>query len=422
MCMDRTVPAAAVIFALAVCLCVSAVAAKERAVKNAELRKRLEQLRSLPYSTVSPDSDTAESGGVSVYDTSRAYRGYNLFAVPERGAALIDMEGRIVHEWRNPIPDVNDFNEAKMLPGGDLLGVSERFGLVVLGWDSDVILSRKMNAHHDASRAGDGTYFALSYETRRYRDLDFRFDTIMQLSSELKPLREWSTFDNLDRIKQAFDQRSFTDGILDSMIAAGISPAEQEHELGRLGIRDLPQGDKLFDYFHLNTVSLLPDTPLGRKDQRFRAGNILTCARNVNQVAILDSANFEIVWVWGEGVLEWPHHPTMLDNGNILIFDNGVLRKYSSVVEVNPVTKQIVWQYIATPPESFYSYQSGSAQRLPNGNTLICEAAKGHTFEVTREGKIVWEWRNPVINAGRRVSIYRMLRLSPEEVEPLLAR
>lgn len=43
----------------------------------------------------------------------------------------------------------------------------------------------------------------------------------------------------------------------------------------------------------------------------------------------------------------------------------------------------------------FYSGFISGAQRLPNGNTLICEGAKGHVFEVTPEGRVVWEFWNP---------------------------
>ena len=45
----------------------------------------------------------------------------------------------------------------------------------------------------------------------------------------------------------------------------------------------------------------------------------------------------------------------------------------------------------------------GSADRLPNGNTLICEAAKGHLFEVTPDKKVVWEYINPFFEINRRM-------------------
>jgi hypothetical protein len=109
----------------------------------------------------------------------------------------------------------------------------------------------------------------------------------------------------------------------------------------------------------------------------------------------------------------------MLENGHILVFNNGVERKYSSVVELDPVTKVIVWEYLGGPAEDFYSDSRGSAQRFPNGNTLICESNEGRTFEVTAQGEVVWQWLN-VLKKKRRNPLSRMERLSPTGVEKLM--
>ena len=180
-------------------------------------------------------------------------------------------------------------------------------------------------------------------------------------------------------------------------------------------------GAAAFDYLHPNTVTFLPRTPLGDIDERFRAGNLLVCFRNVNLVAILDQDHLRVVWSW-QGRLERPHHPPMLENGHILIFDNGVVRGYSSVVELDPLRGEVVWEYQGDPPESFYSKTKGSAQRLPNGNTLICEGAPGRVFEVTRDGEVVWEWLNPLVRDDHRGSVYRMSRIAPELVHPFLGQ
>ena len=129
--------------------------------------------------------------------------------------------------------------------------------------------------------------------------------------------------------------------------------------------------------------------------------------------------------------------------GNMLIFDNGARRldtTYSSVIEFNPydgpmrngnyvpearagygpgpappgggmgagmgmgmgmgggalVSNQVVWKYQSTLPNSFYSQYISTAQRLPNGNTLINSGANGHFFEVTADQEVVWEYINPV--------------------------
>ena len=78
-------------------------------------------------------------------------------------------------------------------------------------------------------------------------------------------------------------------------------------------------------------------------------------------------------------------------------------RDYSRILEFDPVTLKIVWQY--TPREAgflvpldasrFYSPFISSAQRLPNGNTLITEGSDGRVFEVTAEHEIVWEYICP---------------------------
>jgi outer membrane protein assembly factor BamB len=118
-----------------------------------------------------------------------------------------------------------------------------------------------------------------------------------------------------------------------------------------------------------------------------------------------------------------------LPNGSILIFDNGAHRlddsmPFSRVIEVNPATNQIGWKYQDKPAWNFFSPRMGNAQRLPNGNTLVCESSYGRVFEVTQEGEIVWEYVNPFF--GRPFFsgppntegnlVFRALRYSAEEI------
>src|SRR5262249_50481135 len=95
--------------------------------------------------------------------------------------------------------------------------------------------------------------------------------------------------------------------------------------------------------------------------------------------------------------------------GNVLIFDNqgssgfppGYLELFqgSRIIEVDPITQNIVWQYDASSSANTYwtlfSSFISSARRLPNGNTLINEGMNGRIFQVTRSGEIVWEYVNP---------------------------
>lgn len=64
------------------------------------------------------------------------------------------------------------------------------------------------------------------------------------------------------------------------------------------------------------------------------------------------------------------------------------------------ISKQVVWTYRSKSNQGFFSHIGSSAQRLPNGNTLICADTEGHLFEVTAEGDLVWEYINPVTKDG----------------------
>jgi hypothetical protein len=97
--------------------------------------------------------------------------------------------------------------------------------------------------------------------------------------------------------------------------------------------------------------------------------------------------------------------------GHLLVFNNGRGRSgrpYSSVDEIVPPVNargvyrrrpnhafgpaEPVWTYTAAEKGQFFSGHISGAQRLPNGNTLICSGEGGRLFEVTPEGKTVWEY------------------------------
>ena len=386
-----------------------------------ERATRLERLRSVPYTFVtSYEADTSASG-VRLLDRAAAYPGYNLYCsrvAPE--AYLMDMEGAVVHTWSRPGDKIWVWEHAIMQPDGEIVVISKFKGLLRLAWDGEVTWSIDLDVHHDVAFLPDGSFCAIIRGAELYRGLIVEFPIIVHLSPTGEEIDRWYAYDHLDEIRRKFDQRSFLDTVLDDMAKSGEEMTATEPTPGRIEVNRLSDGRVLYDYFHLNTLTILPETPLGDRDRRFRAGNLLICFRNVNQVAVLDQATWEILGVWGEGELEWPHDPTMVENGDILVFDNGVLRGWSRVVEVDPLTGDIAWEYAADPPESFYSYEKGSAQRLPNGNTLVCDGDNGRAFEVTPAGKMVWEWLNPVTKKGRRVQLYRITRLPCGLVDPLL--
>jgi len=172
--------------------------------------------------------------------------------------------------------------------------------------------------------------------------------------------------------------------------------------------------DRREEWTHGNTVAEMAD------------GSLVASFRNVSTVAIVERPGGRIRWKLGAPPLAQQHDPRPLPNGNLLIFDNGPHRRdepppYSRVLEVDPRTGAIVWEYHDQSLFDFFSPYISGAQRLPNGNTLICEGCDGRLFEVTREGEVVWEFVSPHFSVepgrpGLNNWVFRAFRYSPEEI------
>ena len=65
-----------------------------------------------------------------------------------------------------------------------------------------------------------------------------------------------------------------------------------------------------------------------------------------------------------------------------------------------PLSNQVVWKYNSQGYETLFSQWGSSAQRLPNGDTLICSTVNGYVVEVDPSGNVDWEYINPVTNSG----------------------
>jgi hypothetical protein len=415
---------------------VAVFAIEDRGEKPDDWQQKLEMLRSVPYLASSETAVDQNAVGVLYHDAEKSHQGYNFYSTLSSGEAyLMDMDGRIVHRWIYPHHQrERGTDHAILLENGDVIILKEHREVVRLDWNSRLLWRKSLLAHHDVSPAPDGSFYAILRHMKPHRGLKVFFPGIAHITGDGEPIDRWSAFDDLESMKDVLDTRSFLDSILDNMTADRVSPSRP---VGRK--RPLPQARiQKYDYFHMNAINVIGADMTARMGAPFRRGNLLVCFRNVNQVAVLEQGTYRLLWAWGEGELQWPHHPTLLDNGHILIFDNGVRRGYSRIVELDPATGDIVWQYISDPPGDFFSHTRGSAQRLPNGNTLVCESDKGAAFEVTASGEVVWRWQNPDLveplwssldptaqgNGGLRYSkaVYRMVRWPAEMVEPLLAR
>ena len=355
----------------------------------------------------------SEPFGVRTYIPEKCYRGYTLFS-PAWGDQeyLVDVRGLVVHTWR-----VTHSNVAELLPNGNLfthncgrwLEELTPDSRTVWRWEGDESLTAPN--HHDFW-VGDEVVVSLAakhesvipgvYVPGAEPDR-MRTDVILMINRKSKEIM-WE-FSFGEHIEMLCELSGYPMPI----------PYMRRTDNGSFE----PYGPS--DWAHANTIEILPPTPLGEKDSRFKAGNLLFSLRHLDIIGTVDPDKNEMVWCYGPGVLDGQHQPTMLDNGNILVFDNGTYRGYSLVREIEPLSGEIVWQY--EDGEAFFSPFRSGDQRLPNGNTLICECDAGHLFEVTPEKEVVWDFWSPFVGQGPHhlgKRIHRATRYAQEAVEPLL--
>ena len=345
--------------------------------------------------------------GLIYHAPQYCHRGYTLFAnLRGHDANLIDMEGRICHRWHWP----GGINYANLLPNGNLLFLSlapdekgpmtglggHSAGLVELDWDGNLVWELENPwLHHDFQRLANGNTLALMWEEMS-SDTTFRVkggfttaddpvqmlgDVVREFSPSGEVVHEWRAWEHLD-----FDEDV-------------ICPLEGRRE-----------------WTHGNSINVTAD------------GNYLISFRQTSTVGIADRDSGRFIWKWGPGEVSHQHNPSFLDNGRVLLFDNGAHRRapntnYSRIVEIDPANNEIAWDYRGEPAISFYSYQISGAERQPNGNTLICEGATGRFIEVTSGNQIVWEYINPLMadsgrlaggsSSGRANSVFRAHRFAP---------
>jgi len=357
---------------------------------------------------------------VAVHRPGQCYDGYTLFCESYEDAALatdgrakiylIDMEGNPVHTWYVQTA-LQSF--CRLLPNGNLLYPTRdrsnlnEAGLRELDPDSNVVWQFHCRIDHDFQVLDDGNLMIHSITDRLWPALGpelKRNPYIIEITRDKELLWEWHGEEHLAELEEL------------------LPPEGWRHFEERV------RGEFSFDWAHNNTCQIIPPNAAWEKEKaaggpvRFKPGNIIFSYRSVDIIGIIDRQTSQIVWAWGPGELDGQHKPHMLENGNILIFDNGTLRGYSRVIELDPLTERIGWEYTGDPREEFLSRYISGAQRLPNGNTLICEGGKMHLFEVTPEKEVVWDFVNPFHEEGGLSSVYRCLRYSPQYVGPLLER
>jgi len=374
-------------------------------------------LDSLPYLSHVPVTDDDREGGV-VRFAANASQGLNLLCLrSDPQAVLLDMEGQAVHTWRVP-PGQRPWHHVYLLSSGRLLGGAYDGPLTLVDRFSRVLWTRPMRFHHDIEVAPNGELLVLDRVSEIIRWWGLPIPVV---NDRLVALSGRGT------VRRVFDlYPPFRSHVPSSRLVAAVWAVFDLHLAGvwrdlwdawRSGRGFQLPADGPFDIMHHNTVSVIRHAVAGV----CRPGQVLVSARNMDRIGILDLALGELVWSWGPGVLSQQHKPLQLDDGTILVYDNGRARGASRILAVEPGSDAVVWQYDASPPESFFSAIGGGAQRLANGNTLITEEYRGRVFEVTKQGAMVWEFLAPIDRErGTRAAVYRMHRVT--EQPPWLTR
>ncbi|MFP8958054.1 aryl-sulfate sulfotransferase [Natrialbaceae archaeon A-CW3] len=363
------------------------------------------------------------------HDPSRAYEGYTLFSYiykePSDQAAiyLVDMDGEIVHTW-----DVDTALQSycKLLSNGNLVYPTrdrtdiQEAGIRELDPNSDVVWSYHCRIDHDMQIVGTHDHGSphipddhlllhtvTDHMVPKIAPELVRNPYIVEIDREKNLHWEWYGEDHFEELKEL------------------LPPDQWEY------VRNRIDTEYPFDWAHNNTLQLIPENETYRteleagEDARFAPGNIVFSYRSIDVIGVIEYPSGDIVWAWGPDELDGQHLPHVLENGNLLIFDNGTERGWSRVIEVDPLSEDIVWEYTSDPKDDFYSPAISGAQRLPNGNTLICSGNQQWLFEVTPSGDIVWEFDHPFTEANDESDmdmIYRCRRYPREYCEPLLER
>jgi hypothetical protein len=391
--------------------------------------------------------------GIKICDP-RAQPGYTFFSplgVDE--TYLIDLTGHVLHSW---LSDYGPGNSVYLEEDGSILrsenpgpaeGSSLQAGgeggrVVERAWDGTLNWEYEYNStsvrqHHDVERLPNGNVLLIAWELKtaeqaiaagrdpgKLMDNELWPDHIIEVDPSSDAIVwEWHVWDHLI---QDFDPTKANYGV--------VADHPERIDINFTG-QNGPNSGKA-DFNHFNSV-----------DYNAELDQILISSHNQHEVWIIDHSTTteeaashsggqsgrggDLLFRWGNpraygaGVqadqqLGGQHDARWIEaghpgEGNILIFNNGTHENHSSVIEITPPEMMNgtysmdgatwgpnapTWNYEANPTSEFFADHISGAQRLENGNTLICDGPAGRFFEVTSGGEVVWDYINPMTKDG----------------------
>lgn len=384
--------------------------------------------------------------------------GYTLFAPKHNTMTyLIDTSGRVVNRWDASIYEPGQavylrengnllrmaFTRNRVFGGGGDGGRIEEYDwddrlVWEFDWNSSVAGDEHM-IHHDIAEMPNGNILAISWEYRsreealangRRQDMlpDGQLWPDYVIEIEKTPpiggriVWEWHVWDHLI---QDYDPSKANYGIV------GAYP-------GRIDINYWAETGRPAhaNWNHTNSITYNAEL-----DQ------IMLSVRGFSEVWVIDHSTTSaeaateqggrsgrggaLLYRWGnpaayragsgaDQALFQQHDPTWIEpgypgDGHVLVFNNGPELGYSRVTEFDIPTPDaqgrypidvgsafgptgVAWEYRPVDQSLFFSGEISGAQRLPNGNTLICSGTKGYFTEITAAKELVWAYRNPMMD------------------------
>jgi hypothetical protein len=392
--------------------------------------------------------------GLFLNDTTQAFAGYTLFAPGHNTMTyLINNDGRKVHEWTASTNKPG--HSVYLLENGHLFRTCEIQGPLISGggrleeydWDDNLVWqfnysTSNYTQHHDAKKLPNGNVIMLVAEKKTLAEAiaagfnpnNFQPEVTQKgymlpdCIIEVQPtvpsggniVWEWHVWDHLI---QDYDPAKANYGVVNAhpelvdcdgdhhkinMLWNHMNCIDYNPALDQIAV-SVRGNDEVWIIDHSTTTAQAASHTGGVHgkggDLLYRWGNPLTYGRGT----INDEKYFQ------QHDVEWIK-AGLPGAGDIMCFNNGITRSYSTVDEITPPVdangdytlaagstygpSSLTWTYQGAPPSSFYAHDISGAQRLPNGNTLIDVGTSGTFFEVTSAGVVVWKYINPTTNTG----------------------
>jgi hypothetical protein len=398
-----------------------------------------------------------------------AFDGHIVFApMDSRITYLLDGNGTVAHTWTSdylPGESVRWFGNGAILRtikvGGYASGGAGG-GVQKIEWDGTVTWDFRYNtdgnlSHHDMVMLPNGNVLMNAWETKTHAEAieagrnpnydqgdSFLVDKLIEVhptgptSGDI--VWEWHAWDHLIQDYDALKQN--------------YGVVADHPELADINYGGAGLGWTQPDWLHINSV-----------DYNVALDQILLSVRTFDEIWIIDHSTTteeaaghtggnsgkggDLLYRWGnpqtyrvgsedDEKFFGQHDASWIPEGrpgqgNILVFNNGLNRPegdYSTIDEIVPPVdgngsyfmepgssygpEDGCWTYVAVPPTSFYSSYLSGAERLTNGDTLICDGEAGRFFEVTPEGVTVWEYTNqfpaPALN-----NVFKIVSIPSDE-------